>query len=475
MTFGKISNFVCRHQVKFLTALVFLLLFAGLWPFNFTPSNEILVSPGDGLKISRHGTAYTPGAVDKLHGLSQFTLYLDVVSSSDGLSSFEKILSHAVNQENANFIVGQWKDGLGLHLKADGRSQEIHFGGYGVLRMNDGIRGAISFNGRELNLHVNGKSRATSRLGPLAFRDWDSSYPLVLGTDATGGSQWKGIIHEIAIFDRALTAEEVAKWQSGKEANSHQPSADSRQLQGKRQENPPLSPFVKGGKSSAEPVVKGGSGKGEIDAGLRPLAMTEKGAGGAIRRAQDGRPLIHYVFRPENTYETSFRGQKAAGVRDLGKGEPADLVIPDYFMPYRRTFLERPFANRRSLWQDKWDILVNFFGFIPFGLLVFMALANGCRGIGNREKQESGNGERREAVGKIGLATIVFLTVAAGFAVSVAIEWVQAYLPSRHSSMMDVMCNTLGTTAGVCAALLLQKKSSMREIPLDSPGAKGEA
>jgi hypothetical protein len=58
------------------------------------------------------------------------------------LSSFEKkIFGYAVTQQNANFILGQWKDGLGMHLRADGKSQEIHFGADGVLSPWFAIRG----------------------------------------------------------------------------------------------------------------------------------------------------------------------------------------------------------------------------------------------------------------------------------------------------------------------------------------------
>ena len=80
------------------------------------------------------------------------------------------------------------------------------------------------------------------------------------------------------------------------------------------------------------------------------------------------RPLIHYVFRPENTYETTFRGGKALGVRDLGKGESVDLVIPEQFTPYQRVYLgwDPDWTRNRSDWLD---LAVNILGFVPFGML----------------------------------------------------------------------------------------------------------
>ena len=112
--------------------------------------------------------------------------------------------------------------------------------------------------------------------------------------------------------------------------------------------------------------------KDEIATGLKPLAVTEKGAEGILRQAQDDRPLVHYVFKPENTYETEFRGRKALGVRDLGKGEPADLVIPEYFEPYKRVFLgwDPEWMDYKANWLD---LAVNVLGFVPFGMLLIFA------------------------------------------------------------------------------------------------------
>ena len=53
-------------------------------------------------------------------------------------------------------------------------------------------------------------------------------------------------------------------------------------------------------------------------------------------------------------------------------------------------------------------------------------------------KGGGGMGNRDAAIA-VGLAVVV------GFGVSLAIEWLQAYLPSRDSSLRDLICNTIGT------------------------------
>ena len=445
------------------------------------------------MEIARHGSAYTASSAGKLRDLDQFAIYVDITTSSDGLSSFEKIFSYFMNQEEMNFLLGQWKDGFLPVLRADQKIHTIKLGVDGALRMGERSRFLLSYDGSKFRLYQDGMVRNSRETGALSFSNWDRTYPLVVGTDAAGRSQWKGTVYEAAIFDRALSPKDMAKWQSG---GSIEPQASSHTPQGARQENPPMSPFTKGGGLGGGPFAKG--------------------------EGTDGRPLIHYVFKPENKYETEFRGKRALGVRDLGKGEPLDLVIPEHFMPYQRVYLGwvPDWMRNRSDWID---VTINILGFIPFGVLfIFTAAKMKClsvlvpeclseekkEGFGNQAsgfgiKQENppicrpdphcgggpvrnepdmvahpngmrplspfikgggktGNGlpdRNGEGIDKKRLACIVLLTVVAGFVVSLAIELLQAYLPSRDSSLRDLITNVLGTAMGaVIAAQLLRNR-----------------
>jgi hypothetical protein len=449
-----------------------LLFVLGCWPFNFTEKNNITIGPEGGLALARHGTAYTAASPDKLHHLHHFAIYIDLVTSSDGLNSFEKIFSYFINQEEMNFILGQWKDGLGLTFRTEKVPTGLMAGMGNALKEGVRTRFLVNYDGKNILLYRDGRVGNERATGPKPFSNWDRTYPLIVGTDAGGRSQWKGVLYEVAIFDRTLSPSEVAQLSvpaNGKSDKSGRGAASNKQ-QATRQENPPQSPFIKGGSHA---------------------------------KSQDNRPLVHYVFKPEYTYETEFRGRRALAVQDLGKGQAADLVIPERFAPYQRVYLgwDRNWI-RNTL--DAEDVVVNVLGFVPLGALLFVQFVKrGYRlqATGDRKEQQAASskqqGKREENPpqspftkgGAIEIAAqpsaarndregkenppvspffkgggqmtsreailAVVMAVVVGFAVSLAIEWVQAYLPSRDSSLRDLITNVLGSLIGALAAAWL--------------------
>lgn len=113
-------------------------------------------------------------------------------------------------------------------------------------------------------------------------------------------------------------------------------------------------------------------------------------------------------------------------------GDRNHLLIPSTFKPLHRTILGVP---AKSQWFTRWilmDITINILGFIPFGFFLTAWL------------WQAKNLSVLRAYG-----TSILL----GVSISIAIELIQAYLPTRDSSFLDVISNTLGTVIGV---LLLQ-------------------
>jgi len=114
-------------------------------------------------------------------------------------------------------------------------------------------------------------------------------------------------------------------------------------------------------------------------------------------------------------------------VRDK-TGSGVDLYIPDKYTVIDQIFLEpvwTEFNMTRSYWSAA---LKNIVGLIPFGFCFYAYLS---------------------ALLPINRATLV--TVALGTAVSLTIEVLQAYLPTRDSGTTDLITNTLGTWIGVAS------------------------
>jgi VanZ family protein len=151
-------------------------------------------------------------------------------------------------------------------------------------------------------------------------------------------------------------------------------------------------------------------------------------------------PLLSYEF--------------PAGVRtpihDAGRPPAADLVIPERALAPRRELLE----SVADYWQgpnEATDVFLNILVFVPLGYLTTLFLRMMIR--------------RPRAA--------FMLAFAAVFLCSLSIEVAQHFLPTRNSSMMDVLSNTIGGIAGIVLggrewpARLLASLGI--ELSLDSP------
>lgn len=107
-------------------------------------------------------------------------------------------------------------------------------------------------------------------------------------------------------------------------------------------------------------------------------------------------------------------------------GSGLDLVIPETYTVVDQIFLE-PFWKEFSMSGGFWrGILKNIVGFIPVGLCFFPYFS-----LVRHFRQAA------------------LITVLVGFLVSLTIEVLQAFLPTRDSGMTDLITNTLGTYLGV--------------------------
>ena len=111
-----------------------------------------------------------------------------------------------------------------------------------------------------------------------------------------------------------------------------------------------------------------------------------------------------------------------------------DLTIPKRYLVEDQIFLESPWKELRTQPSSLKSIAINIGGFVPLGFFFYAYFSSAPR-------------MRGAAVATVFLGSIVSLTI----------EVLQAYLPTRYSGVTDIITNTLGTYLGVllyrCKAL----------------------
>lgn len=109
-------------------------------------------------------------------------------------------------------------------------------------------------------------------------------------------------------------------------------------------------------------------------------------------------------------------------------GDHYDISIPATFHVLKKNVLRSPRKEEYFHRSFILDVVINILGFLPFGFFFAAWLRNG-------------DGLPRKSH--------VFLLAILGGGTSLTIEILQIYLPTRTSSLSDVICNIFGTILGV--------------------------
>jgi VanZ like protein/concanavalin A-like lectin/glucanase superfamily protein len=190
---------------------------------------------------------------------------------------------------------------------------------------------------------------------------------------------------------------------------------------------------------------------GQLFAGNHPLV--ENGWQGQLRglaiynRAlTETQVLQHYnAWTTNQNAEIKNEGPIALYLFNEGSGTivhnqmnlETDLRIPEHFFVLHAPFLETPWDEFQPSWSYWKNVLINIGGFVPLGFFFCAYFASVRR------------------LDRAALATIVL-----GGVVSLTIEVLQAFLPTRDSGMTDLITNTLGTGIGTA----LYSSTSVRAI-----------
>lgn len=139
-----------------------------------------------------------------------------------------------------------------------------------------------------------------------------------------------------------------------------------------------------------------------------------------------------------------FNEHRGNVAHNITRVDPAtDLRVPERYFVLHPAFLHSTWSQYQAArnawagWGNWQDIGINIAGFIPVGFLFSAYFASVKR------------------IGRPGLVVVVL-----GFCLSFAIEALQVLLPTRDSSMTDIITNTVGSALGV----LLYRSSTMQVL-----------
>jgi hypothetical protein len=125
-------------------------------------------------------------------------------------------------------------------------------------------------------------------------------------------------------------------------------------------------------------------------------------------------PMALYLFN-----------EGSGGIVHNQMNSETDLRIPEHFFVLHERFLATPWDEFQPGWNYWENVMINIGGFVPLGFFFCAYFV---------------------AVLRINRAVLV--TILLGAAISLTIEVLQAFLPTRDSGMTDLLTNTLGTGIG---------------------------
>ena len=358
------------------------LLLAGLWPFNFREQNRTIQLPdGKGLRFSapvrpsmknRGGMVFTPTPLtcrpkDSCEA-GELTIEIELSADSEESSCLKRIVELRQADGREAFFISQWKSWLIVRSfkqpTAGGNPHdEIGIDGF-FIAGRTGVLTVVS-GPSETAIYVDNRPGGKTLAAALLSQDQtlDGHY-LYLGNSPELSCPWAGSILSLAIYGKALTADDLLERQMLR-TDGRWPC----------------------GNSSREAVA-----------------------------------CYH------------FEGLISEFIPDLSNSAN-DLWKPDHLV-FKKRSISLP-TGKASFFIDG---ALNLFGFIPIGFLLCLRLR--CSG-------------RRSAKNRL------IFSAAAGFALSLAIEWIQVWLPGRDSSALDVIWNTAGTALGAFSGIYFDKSDKI--------------
>jgi VanZ family protein len=211
-----LSGFYYRSLLVYLViSIVFL-----LWPFDFfhKRNGATLLGTSNGIEFPQDGQVVSLSSTESLCGRlvigTGFTLEVWAATDDPDQAGPARIVSYSLNPLERNFTLGQSNKKLIMRL----RTTETDLNGVKPHAELDSVFGSsepqhivVAYDFSEQRIFVNGEMMLRQKIPGGRFTNWDPSYPLLLGNEATGNRPWNGKIFYVAIYDRALSEREIHK------------------------------------------------------------------------------------------------------------------------------------------------------------------------------------------------------------------------------------------------------------------------
>ncbi len=204
--------------LKYVAGMALLLYLLGLGFFAFRPFQFIpgrLHESGSAMEARYHNVVALRKALVKS---GRLTLGVWLQTDSSGQGGPARIITYSRDPMSRNFTLGQSGDALVFRL----RTTETEFNGQYRSLLVPGVFSdqrvqhlAVTFDGSEVRLYIDGQLHPASLELGGDFSGWGRNHQLVFGDEPAGGRPWHGNIHHVVIYDRVLDAGEIVSLWKG--------------------------------------------------------------------------------------------------------------------------------------------------------------------------------------------------------------------------------------------------------------------
>jgi hypothetical protein len=191
-------------------------VYAGIAPIDFHPANAVKwIDPGPGLRFERRGIAYSEEILEwKPAGeAGAVSVELWVVPAVEPRERIGQIFSLFDGAAVQPLLIAQWKSGLVVRNRtadAAGRLRYRELGSLGLVFRGQRHYIALTSDAAGTAIFLDGRETAHRSNIPVVEPGEAFRGRIVLGNSPAGTAPWRGDLLGVAVYRRALDADEIA-------------------------------------------------------------------------------------------------------------------------------------------------------------------------------------------------------------------------------------------------------------------------